>query len=268
MKPMNFSRRRILITGASSGLGLEMARLLAHRHQSDLVLVARRKDQLMAIKTELETQANIQCQVIAADLSIATDVKRVLTESIESGEIYGVILNAGITHFGKHLELDWSMFEKLMATNITSTVQLINLFTPYLITQGKQGGIMLVSSMAGLLPVPFQSAYAGSKAFITNFALSLNEELREEPISLTVFSPGGIDTAMTRNSGLRYFANTTFMQDAVSCAQDGLDAMRARQTIFVPGLLNQAQLFATRFIPRNLVTRITGLTYRKALKSA
>ena len=211
MKPMNFTRRRVLVTGASSGLGLEMARQLANRDQADLVLVARRLDRLNELKAELEGSTGIRCQVIAADLSKPQDVDRVFAEATAAGEIYGVILNAGVTHFGKHLDMEWSGFETMLATNVTSVVRLVNLFTPYLIGQGREGGIMLVSSMAGLLPVPFQ--------------------------------------------------------DATSCARDGLAAMQSRQVIHVPGRLNRAQLFATRLTPRRLITRIAGVTYRKALKA-
>ncbi|HEX5276287.1 MAG TPA: SDR family NAD(P)-dependent oxidoreductase [Fluviicoccus sp.] len=267
MQAMNFTRRRILITGASSGLGLAMAKLLANRDQADLVLVARRLDRLNELKAELEGSTGISCQVIAADLSKPQDVERVFTEATAAGEVYGVILNAGVTHFGNHLDMEWSAFEAMLATNVTSVVRLVSLFTPYLREKGQGGGVMLVSSMAGLLPVPFQSAYAGTKAFITNFAQSLAEELRGQPVSVTVFSPGGIDTAMTRDSQLRYFENTALLQDVDSCARDGLEAMRRRDGIAVPGLLNRAQLFATRLAPRKLITFITGTTYRKALKA-
>lgn len=267
MQAMNFTRRRILITGASSGLGLAMATQLAHRDQADLVLVARRLDRLTALKAELEGGTGISCQVIAADLSRAEDVERVFTEATAAGDIYGVILNAGVTHFGPHLDLAWPAFESLLATNVTSVVRLTSLFTPYLLERGQGGGVMVVSSMAGLLPVPFQAAYAGSKAFVTNFAQSLAEELRGRPVSVTVFSPGGIDTAMTRDSQLRYFENTALLQDVDTCARDGLEAMRRRDGLAVPGRLNRAQLFATRFAPRKLITFMTGVTYRKALKA-
>ncbi len=267
MKAMNFAKRRILITGASSGLGLAMATLLANRDQADLVLVARRLDRLNALKAELESTTGVHCQVIAADLSRPQDVERVFAEATAAGEVYGVILNAGVTHFGSHLELDWPAFEAMLATNVTSVVRLVTLFTPYLLARRQQGGILLVSSMAGLLPVPFQAAYAGTKAFITNFAQSLREELRGQPVSLTVYSPGGIDTAMTRDSRLSYFENTALLQDVDSCARDGLEAMRRREGLSVPGLLNRGQLFATRLMPRGLINFITGTTYRKALKA-
>lgn len=265
MKDMNFGSRWIVVTGASSGLGMEMARQLAHQHKANLILVARRLDNLNILKSELEKTEGIRCHVIAADLSFPTDIDRVYEESIEVGDVYGVILNAGVTYFGKHLDMDWGTFQKLLATNVTSVVRLMNLFVPYLVRKQQGGGVMVVSSVASLLPVPYQAAYAGSKAFITHFTQSLRQELREENVSVTVFAPGGIDTEMTRGSKLRYFENTVFLQDVQSCAKDGLQAMQSRHALHVPGILNRIQLFFTRFIPRNLVAIIAQNAYRKAL---
>ena len=264
MKDMNFGSRWVLVTGASAGLGMEMATQLAKNHKANLILVARRLDNLNQLKTELE-QAGIRCHVIAADLSVSADVERVYEEAIALGDIYGVILNAGVTHFGKHFDLEWTAFQNLMAINVISVVRLMSLFAPYLIRQQQGGGIMVISSLAGLLPVPYQSAYAGSKAFITNFTQSLRQELDGENISLTVFSPGGIDTEMTRGSKLSYFENTPFMQDVQSCASDGLAAMQSRCALYVPGVINRTQLFFTRFMPRNLVAIIARSAYKKAL---
>lgn len=265
MKDMNFGSRWIVVTGASSGLGMEMACQLAHQHKANLILVARRLDNLTALKSELEKKEGIRCHVIAADLSLPTDMDRVYEESIKVGDVYGVILNAGVTYFGKYLDMDWGTFQKLLATNVTSVVRLMNLFVPYLIRQQQGGGVMVVSSVASLLPVPYQAAYAGSKAFVTHFTQSLRQELRGESVSVTVFAPGGIDTEMTRGSKLRYFENTVFLQDVQSCARDGLQAMQARNALYVPGSLNRIQLFFTRFIPRNLVAFIAQSAYRKAL---
>lgn len=266
-KTMEFSGRWVLVTGASSGLGEEMARQLARQH-ANLILVARRGTRLNTIKSELEQAHGIQCHVIPADLSSPADVDRVHAEAIARADVYAVILNAGVTHFGPHLDLDWTGFQDMLATNVTSVVRLVNLFCPYLIRQDQGGGLLLVSSMAGLLPVPYQAAYAGTKAFITNFSQSLSQELTGENISLTVFSPGGIDTAMTQGSKLRHFENTVFLQDVKSCAAEGLAALRARKPLFVPGRLNRTQLFATRFAPRSLVASIARNAYRKVLDKA
>lgn len=268
MKNMNFTAKRILVTGASSGLGLEMARQLAYLHKANLVLVARRHDRLAELQLELEQNAGVQCQIIAADLSQTAEVERVYAEAVLAGDIYGVILNAGVTHFGKHMDLSWPAFEAMLATNVSSVVRMVNLFVPYLLQRRQHGGIMLISSMAGFLPVPYQSAYAGTKAFITNFTQSLQQELRDDKVSLTLFAPGGIDTSMTQNSKLKFFENTAFLQDVQSCAHDALLSMQQRKAIYVPGKLNQAQLFASRFAPRNLAAFITQSVYKKALSNS
>lgn len=266
--PMQFAARWVLVTGASSGLGLEMARQLARRHRANLILVARRAAPLEALKAELEREAGVQCRVVVADLSQPDAVERVYREAVAAGEVYGVILNAGVTHFGRHLDLEWSAFEKLLATNVTSVVRLATLFAPYLVARKQGGAIMFISSMAGFLAVPYQAAYAGSKAFITNFAQSLGQELCDGNVSLTVFAPGGIRTEMTHNSGLRYFENTGLLQDAGACAAEGLEAMRRRRPLHVPGVLNRTQLFLTRFLPRQLLAAIARSAYSKALDAS
>lgn len=265
MNAMNFNSRWVLVTGASSGLGREIACELAREQHANLVLVARRVDRLNELKAQLEKECSIRCHVIAADLADPAAVERVYTEAIAVGEIYGVVLNAGVTHFGRNAELDWPGFQNMLATNVTSVVRLVNLFTPYLIKRDQGGGIMLVSSMAGLLPVPYQAAYAGTKAFVTNFAQSLGQEMHDENLSITVFSPGGIDTEMSQNSRLRYFENTVFLQDAKSCAADAVLAMRTRRALYVPGFLNRNQLLLSRLVPRSLVGFVARNTYRKAL---
>ncbi|MCC1497400.1 SDR family oxidoreductase [Alcanivorax sp. 1008] len=265
---LNFRERWVLVTGASSGLGEEMANQLAAEYGANLILVARRADRLSDLAAKLESAHGVHCKVIAADLSRHGDVQRVFHEATAEHEIHGVILNAGITHFGKHQDLSWERFETLLQTNLVGVVWLVNNFLPYFAGKGIDGAIMLVSSMAGMMPVPYQAAYAGSKAFLTNFGQSLSEELRGEAVSITVFSPGGIATPMAHNSDLRYFENTMFLQDVASCAAQGLAAMAARRRLYVPGKFNRLQLFSSRFVPRAFSAALTGATYRKALRAA
>src|SRR5262249_45566544 len=154
----------------------------------------------------LEAQAGIEARVIEADLSREADVERVFTEATSFGEVYGVVLNAGVTHFGEHAALEWNAFQSMLATNVTSVVRLTSLFVPYLIEHKNEGGVLLVSSMAGLMPVPYQSAYSGTKAFLVHFGCGLWHELAGQPVSITTFAPGGIATELTESSGLgRHF---------------------------------------------------------------
>jgi short-subunit dehydrogenase len=261
---MNFSGRWVLVTGASGGLGLEMAKQFARDHKANLILVARRLERLAALQKELEAAHGVQCRVIAADLSNAADVERVYQESIRQ-EVYGVVLNAGVTCFGRQLDIAWEAFQAMLATNVTSVVRLSTLFAAYLKERKQGGGIMLVGSIAGFLPVPYQSAYAASKAFVTHFGQGLYQELRGTGVSVTVFAPGGIATDMTNVGGLSYFKDSIFVQKVEACAKDGIGAMQSRRYLLVPGVLNRIQVFFARLAPRRVLSTIAEVTYRQAL---
>jgi len=265
---MNFSRRWIVVTGASSGLGKAIATLLASEHQANLILVARRLEKLEELKHSLEKAHSIQCKTIAADLSDINNIERMFRESIQNEEVYGVVLNAGITYFEEHQQLPWDQFEQLLATNVSGIVKAVELYLPYLTEKSKGGGIMLVSSVAGLLPVPYQAAYSGSKAFITHYGLALNEELRGDNVSLTIFSPGGIATEMTHSSGLAaQFEGSAVLQSPEKCAAEAIKAMESRRALYVPGWLNRLQIFGARLLPRSLLIFFAGKIYRQALEA-
>jgi short-subunit dehydrogenase len=265
MARLSLQNRWVLVTGASSGLGHEMACQLAADHRANLILVARRADKLEALRDALVSKG-VSVRIIAADVSREEDADRVFHESIAAGDLAAVILNAGVTYFGAQKDMAWDSFKALLATNVTAVVQLMHLFVPWFAARPQGGAVMITSSMAGLLPVPYQSAYAGSKAFVTQFAQSVYQEIRDTDVSITVFCPGGIDTDMTTSSGLAaQFANTPFLQDVNSCAREALDAMVARKHLYVAGKLNRLQLFMTRAVPRRLVTAIAGTAYRQAL---
>ena len=214
----------------------------------------------------------MQVDVIQADLSVAEDVERVFLQSTGQRQVTAVILNAGVTFYGRHRDLAWPKFQSMLATNLTSVVRLADLFLPYLIQShqpgaGTPGALMFVTSMAGLLPVPFQSAYAGTKAFVTHHAQGLYQEYRDDPVSITVYAPGGIQTDMTAHSGLAdHFGDSVFIQSAESCARTGLKAMQRRRYLVVPGTLNNVQVFMSRFLPRKWLGRIAAAAYAGGVK--
>jgi short-subunit dehydrogenase len=267
MRNLDLKSRWVLVTGASSGLGREIARDLARRHHANLILVARRADRLEELSRELQA-LGVQAHVIAADLSRREDVDRVFTQSIEGRDVHALVLNAGVTHFGYHEELAWDAFEAMLDTNVKSAVRLVHHFVPYLLAKNEAGAIMLVTSMAGLVPVPFQTAYSSTKAFLTAFGLGLHHELSARNISITTFAPGGIATEMTENSGLAaHFGESLQIQAADFVARAAVDALVSRRYLAVPGHFNRLQLLFPRFLPRKLVGRVVAGVYEKALAS-
>ena len=174
---LDLHNKRVLVTGASSGLGLEMARQLARDHGAHPVLVARRKDRLEALRDDL-AKFGAKAEVIAADMTKPADIARLFEESTKS-PLAGVILNAGVTFFGHATEQSEESIATLIATNVQSVVDLTLRYVRYYQTNREAGAILLVSSMASLQPMPFQATYGGSKAFVTSFGLAMAEELRE-----------------------------------------------------------------------------------------
>jgi short-subunit dehydrogenase len=163
MKPMNFKGRWVLVTGASSGLGAEMARQLAREHGAQLILVARRQDRLQELKAELSPLVRVE--TIVADLSDETAVARVIAEAEGHGPLYAAVLNAGATHFGHHDELTWEQFRKMLDLNVIGTVALTTRLLPLLEKRNENGGLLLIASLAGLTPVSYQPLTPERRAF-------------------------------------------------------------------------------------------------------
>jgi len=268
MRNLELNGRWVIVTGASSGLGREMARDLAKRHNANVILVARRRERLQELQIELETKYRVQARVICADLAKREDVDRVFSEATSGADVQAVVLNAGITHFGHHHELSWEEFETMLDTNVKSAVRLTHHFVPYLLGKDQGGAIMLVTSMSGLQPVPYQTAYSSTKAFLTTFGLGLHHELAGKNLSITTFAPGGIATEMVENNGLgAHFGKGMQLQAAEYVAREAVNALVQRKYLHVPGQFNRLQLFLPRFLPRRLVGTVVASAFEKALHS-
>jgi short-subunit dehydrogenase len=266
MKNLALNNKWILVTGASSGLGQEMARQLAHIHKANLIIAARRADKLEELKAELEKAAGIKVKVIVADLSIPEEADRVITESIDNGNLYGAILNAGVTYFGRHTELPWDNFENILKTNVIGVVRMTNSLVKHFDKPGSVGGIMLVSSMAGFFPVPYQAAYSATKAFITAFGNALHNELQNPDFSITVFSPGGIATEMTDNSKFNDLKG--WLMPVSEAAKEGIHAFITRKYNYVPGFFNRVGNVFMNFLPKKFIGGKMSKVYLKSLTKA
>jgi short-subunit dehydrogenase len=266
MKSLQLNNKWILVTGASSGLGQEMAKQLAYNYKANLIIVARRADKLNELKAKLEAECGTLVKVMVADLSVAEDADRVIAESIADGNLYGAILNAGVTYFGKHTELPWANFENILNTNVIGVVRMTNSLVKYFEQPGKDGSLMLVSSMSAHYPVPYQAAYSATKAFITAFGSALHYELTNPAFSITVFAPGGIATEMT--GGEKFNDLKGWLMPVSQAAKEGLHAFVNRKYNYVPGFLNRVGSVMMNFLPKKFITGRMSKVYLKSLTKA
>jgi len=263
MKAMEFRDRWLLLTGASSGLGREMAKILATEHGANLIIVARRQERLDSLKAELAATCSAQVHCVRADLSRLEDTDRVLAEAARFS-LYGAILNAGVTHFGLHSDLDWDAFRQMLDTNVTSVVRMTNALLPLL--ERTSGGLLLVSSMAGIFPVPYQTAYSATKAFLIHFGCGLSHEYQGRNVSVTTFTPGGIVSEMT--DGESFTPLRSWLMPTALAAREGIAALRKRKYLYAPGAGNCLASALIRLLPRRFLSGTVGKQYRKALSTA
>lgn len=262
MNPMELRGHWVLVTGASSGLGREMAKILAVTHGANLLISARREDRLLELKAELEKSAGVKIDVCVADLSKLEDVDRLIEAATKGRALYGAVLNAGVTHFGPYAELSWDSFRTMLDTNVIATVRMSTALIPALEAQG--GGLMIVSSMAGIHPVPFQTHYSGTKAFLVHFGVGLWHELVGRNVSVTVYAPSGVVSEMT--AGESFTPLRRWLMPVEQAASEGVDAFRARKYLHISGFMNRVGSVFARILPQRLATGLVAAQYRSALK--
>jgi short-subunit dehydrogenase len=249
-------RETVLITGASSGIGLELARCFA-AEGSRLVLVARNKDALTQLAEELRQKHKVEVIVLPADLSLSEAPKQIF-ESLAAQKVSVDVLvnNAGFGLHGKFLEMPLSRQLEIIKVNVNALVELTGLFLPEMV-QRRAGGILNVGSVAGFVPGPNLAIYYASKAFVQSFSEALAEELDGTGVSVTILCPGPTETNFgTVARGEKKRVVQSKKMAAREVAQIGHRAFRAKKVICVPGLPNRALIAITRFAPRSTVRRI------------
>jgi short-subunit dehydrogenase len=255
-------RDTALITGASSGIGEQLARLFA-ADGCNVVLLARRRERLDALATSLKSKFRIEASVIAEDLSDAKAPERIVSILAQRGiNIYALVNNAGFGHLGEFTGTDPAIVQSMMTVNMLSLAHLTRLLLPPMITQGR-GRILNVGSLAGFLPGPHMAVYYASKAFVNSFSEALAVELRNTGVSVTVGCPGPTATEFGKVAGsdARRLSAVRAMS-AERVARQAYRAMKAGYVIAIPGLGNLLIYHALRFLPRAVARRLTGLLNR------
>lgn len=236
-----------LVTGASSGIGAEFARIHAEKG-GDLVVVARREDHLLALKQELEAKHKITVHVIAKDLNEAAAPQEIFDEVSAKGiQIDYLINNAGFGGLGKFHEREWSKDLAMIQVNIIALTALTRLFLPGFAARNR-GKILNVSSPASLLPGPLQAVYYATKAYVTSFSNAIAEELSDTEITVTALLPGATDTGFAKAGDLEDTALFKNVFSPRTVAQGGYDAMLAGKLDVISGV-TFAQRMAIKMLP-------------------
>ena len=190
-----------LITGASSGIGKELAFIHAEKG-GDVVIVARSSGKLQQLKSELEAKHNVNVHVIVKDLTEASAPREIYDELKSEGiAVEYLINNAGFGGRGKFHEREWSRDLAMINLNIVALTALTRLFLPDFVSRNS-GKILNVSSTAALLPGPLQAVYYATKAYVTSFSNAIAEELHDTKITVTALMPGATETEFAKVSGM------------------------------------------------------------------
>ena len=247
------------ITGASKGIGKELAFLFAEKGHN-LVLVARSAEALEKIKVELEETCSVSVHTLVADLCDAAAAQAVFNEV--KGKVYDIdylVNNAGFGDYGAFADTEWNCYERMIALNVTTLTHLTHLFVSD--WRGRKAGrILNVSSTAAFQPGPMMAVYFATKSFVLHLSEALGEELKKENITITTLCPGPTSTHFGEVSKMdaSQLVKNVPIADAKKVAALGYRAMMQGKAVVVHGAMNKLAPFGIRFLPRKWVTRLSA----------
>ena len=239
-----------LITGASSGLGVDFARQLADLG-CNLILVARREDRLREVEREVVSQYGAAVTVIPLDLGEVDAAQRLYDEVKAQGKTVDVLINnAGFGVHGEFVTVPWAREQEMLALDIMTVVQLTKLFVQDMLARNF-GYILQIASTAAYQPVPSYATYGAAKSFVLHFGEALHYELRKTNVHCTILSPGVTATEFFQVSGQRLtlFQRLT-MLDSTTVAKIGLAGMLAGKPSVIAGFVNTLLVWSNRLAPR------------------
>ncbi len=256
-------KKTALVTGASSGIGAELARIHAE-HGGNLIVVARRRERLESLKTELETAHGVRVHVLPKDLTQAEAPQQIYDEVRSLGvPVDYLVNNSGFGYRGFFHKQDWAINEAMIKLNIVALAALTRLFVPDMVAR-RSGRILNLGSMAGFLPGPLNSIYYASKAFVLSLSEALADELRHTGVTVTVLCPGPTESEFTCTAQMSDVNLTGTLASARQVAEAGYEAMLKGKTVVVPSVLNKVIIHGLlRLSPRQLSTRISRVLMEK-----
>jgi short-subunit dehydrogenase len=250
------TKKVALITGASTGIGKELAHIHAE-HGGDLVIVARSKDKLDKLKTEIENKHSVKVMVIAKDLSKAEAPKEIYNEVTKAGiRVDYLINNAGFGGRGKFHEREWEKDLAMINLNITALTALTRFFLPDFVNRN-EGRILNVSSTASFMPGPMQAVYFATKTYVQFFSNAIAEELHDTNITVTNLMPGATETEFASTAGFDQQGMFKNAFGARGVAEDGYNGMLKGKLDVISGVSFSQKILLpmVKFTPKKMVLK-------------
>jgi hypothetical protein len=247
-----------LVTGASAGIGIELAHALAARGHAHLILTARREEKLREVAAELEDRYEVRAHVIPADLARDDGPDRVSAAVEDLGlPVDFLANNAGLGQWGPYLEQGGERESQMIHVNVHALTRLTRLLLPGMVERGR-GHILNVASTAAFFPGPLMTVYYATKAYVLSYSVGLAEELRGTGVSVTCLCPGPTESEFTDHADMdasSLFSNSVVM-DARPVAEAGVAAALDGEVIRTPGLMNKLNALSSRLFPRGFLARV------------
>ncbi|HUA07209.1 MAG TPA: SDR family oxidoreductase [Solirubrobacteraceae bacterium] len=247
-----------LVTGASAGIGAEIATLLAARGHN-LVIVARRKERLVALADKLSEEHGVRVETVACDLGKAASRARIPGRIEELGlDVEILVNNAGFATGGPFYEADLDRELEQVRVLVEAVVYLTRVFSPAMVERGR-GGILNVASTAGMQPMPYSAGYSAAKAYVLTLSEALHQELRGHGVTVTALAPGPVETDFWDIAGWETSTGKSFERavpgaliSSQHAARAGVEGLDSGERVVVPGLPIRVGMLASRYIPHAL----------------
>jgi len=254
-----------LITGASNGIGLELAKVHASKGDN-LVLVARSKSKLDELKSELETKFKIKVYTIGKDLSAANSAQEVYDETQQKGiQVDYLINNAGFGEFGMFTETDWAKEAQMISLNINTLTHFCKLYLKDMVAR-QSGKIMNVASTAAFQSGPTMAVYYATKAYVLSFSEAIDNEVRDKGVTVTALCPGATESGFQAAAAMEESAliKGKKLPTSQEVAEYGYKSMMKGKTVAIHGTMNWILANSVRFLPRSVVVKTTRKIQDKA----
>ena len=252
----------VLITGASSGIGYELAKLYANDGHN-LILIARNIDRLKIVESELN-KYNIEIKILNLDISKDYDIEKLFNYvEINKLNINTLINNAGIGSFGDFKDIEWGKEEALIDINIKALTRLTKYFLPKII-ENKSGGLLNVASTAAFCSGPRMAAYYASKAYVLNLTEAIYEECKDTGIKVSCLCPGPVKTGFQNKAGIKKSESAKkYLMDAEDVAKVCYRDFNKGKLIIIPGVKNKLLVLGNKLLPSSISRKIILKTNKK-----